>query len=226
MRQQTRAATLHKGEFQRLIKITKATAKLPERDVLVLMLGHKAGLRITEISRITVADVMFPSGKLREEVSLRAAVTKGCRPRSAFIVQKQLVAAMESYLQYRIARGIGTELGGAKYRGLLPHQPVIYSARGAPMQQNTKRRLLDSGEVKHFKACDSLQAHVTKLYKLAGISGGSSHSGRRTFAGKVLAATGDFDKVALLLGHTSIDVSQRYIDVRNDTLKAMFADAV
>lgn len=65
MRQRTPAATLHNGEFQRLIKITKATAKLPERDVLVLMLGHKAGLRITEISRITVADVMFPSGKLR-----------------------------------------------------------------------------------------------------------------------------------------------------------------
>lgn len=226
MQNQTRATTLHKGEFQQLIKITQATAKLPERDVLVLMLGHKAGLRITEISRITIADVMFPSGKLREEVSLRAAVTKGCRPRCAFFVQKKLVAAMEAYLQYRIDKGIGTELGAVKYRGLLPHQPVIYSARGAPMQQNTKRRLLDSGEIKHFKACDSLQSHVTKLYKLAGITGGSSHSGRRTFAGKVLAATGDFDKVALLLGHTSIDVSQRYIDVREDTLRAMFADAV
>lgn len=226
MQNQTRAATLHKGEFQRLIKITQATAKLPERDVLVLMLGHKAGLRITEISRITIADVMFPSGKLREEVSLRAAVTKGCRSRSAFFVQKKLVAAMEAYLQYRIDKGIGTELGAVKYRGLLPHQPVIYSARGAPMQQNTKRRLLDSGEVKHFKACDSLQSHVTKLYKLAGITGGSSHSGRRTFAGKVLAATGDFDKVALLLGHTNIDVSQRYIDVREDTLRTMFAEAI
>lgn len=226
MQNQTRAATLHKGEFQRLIKITQATSKLPERDVLVLMLGHKAGLRITEISRITVADVMFPSGKLRQEISMRAAVTKGCRPRSAFIVHKQLVAALEAYLQYRLARGIGTELGGAKYRGLLPHQPVIYSARGAPMQQNTKRRTLDTGERKDYRACDSLQSHVTKLYKLAGIVGGSSHSGRRTFASKVLAATGDFDKVALLLGHTSIEVSQRYIDVREGTLRAMFSDAV
>ena len=192
----------------------------------MLMLGHKAGLRITEISRITVADVMFPSGKLRQEISMRAAVTKGCRPRSAFIVHKQLVAALEAYLQYRLARGIGTELGGAKYRGLLPHQPVIYSARGAPMQQNTKRRTLDTGERKDYRACDSLQSHVTKLYKLAGIVGGSSHSGRRTFASKVLAATGDFDKVALLLGHTSIEVSQRYIDVREGTLRAMFSDAV
>ena len=65
-----------------------------------------------------------------------------------------------------------------------------------------------------------------KLYKLAGISGGSSHSGRHTFAGKVLAATGDFEKVALLLGHSSIDISQRYIDVRESELRRMFADAV
>lgn len=226
MQKQTRAATLHKGEFQRLIKITRATSKLPDRDVLVLMLGHKAGLRITEISRITIADVMFPSGKLRQEVSMRAAVTKGCRPRSAFLAHKQLIDALEVYLQHRLARGIGTELGVVKYRGLLAHMPLIFSARGAPLQQNTKRRVLETGEAKAYKACDSLQAHVTKLYKLAGIAGGSSHSGRRTFAGKVLAATGDFDKVALLLGHTSIEVTQRYIDVREDTLRAMFSDAV
>lgn len=226
MRHQTHAATLHKGEFHRLIKITQATSKLPERDVLVLMLGHKAGLRITEISRITVADVMFPSGKLRQEVSMRAAVTKGCRPRSAFLVHKQLVEALETYLQHRVARGIGTELGSVKYRGLLAHMPLIFGARGAPLQQNTKRRVLETGEAKAYKACDSLQAHVTKLYKLAGIAGGSSHSGRRTFAGRVLAATGDFDKVALLLGHTSIDVTQRYIDVRESELRAMFADAI
>ncbi|KGG87701.1 hypothetical protein P245_19815 [Comamonas thiooxydans] len=31
---------------------------------------------------------MFPSGKLREEVSMRAAATKGCRPRSAFLAHR------------------------------------------------------------------------------------------------------------------------------------------
>jgi site-specific recombinase XerD len=71
-----------------------------------------------------------------------------------------------------------------------------------------------------------LQAHVTKLYQRAGIKGGSSHSGRRTFASKVLATTGDMDTVAQLLGHSSIDCSQRYVDLNNETLCAMFADAV
>lgn len=190
------------------------------------MLGHGAGLRITEISRITVADVMLPSGKLRTEISLREAVTKGCRQRCAYLSNKDLVLALEAYLTYRIDRGIGTELDGKAYRGLLPNQPLIYSSRGNGLSQNTKRRILETGELKEYKACDSLQAHLTKLYKKAGIKGGSSHSGRRTFANRVLEKTGDMDTVAQLLGHESIDCSQRYVDVNPATLEAMFANAI
>lgn len=47
----------------------------------------------------------------------------------------------------------------------------------------------------------------------------------RGFAGKVLAATGDMGTVAILLGH-SIDCSQRYVDVDQDTLCEMFSDAI
>ena len=75
------------------------------------------------------------------------------------------------------------------------------------MSQNTKRRVLETGEEKAYRACDSLQAHVSKLYQRAGIKGGSSHSGRRTFASKVLATTGDMETVAQLLGHASIFAS-------------------
>lgn len=220
------ASALNRGQLQRLIKITRATSRYSERDVLVIMLGHGAGLRITEISRITVADVMLPSGKLRTEISLREAVTKGCRQRCAYLSNKDLVLALEAYLTYRIDRGIGTELDGKAYRGLLPNQPLIYSSRGNGLSQNTKRRVLETGELKEYKACDSLQAHLTKLYKKAGIKGGSSHSGRRTFANRVLEKTGDMDTVAQLLGHESIDCTQRYVDVSQETLRDMFANAV
>lgn len=93
------------------------------------------------------------------------------------------------------------------------------------MTQNTKRRVLETGEEKASRACDSLQAHVTKLYQPAGIQGGTSHSGRRTFASKVLATTGDMGTVAHLLGHTSIDCSQ-HVDIDQAALHAMFADAI
>lgn len=222
----TRAKTLHQGQFARLIKITQATSRYPERDVLVLMLGHHCGMRITEISRLTVADVMHASGKLRSEVSMREAITKGCRQRCAYLVSKPAIEALERYLEYRIEKGVGMAFEAGPYRGLLPRQPLIYSSRGDGMSQNTKRRVLETGEQRDYKACDSLQSHVTKLYQRAGIKGGSSHSGRRTFASKVLANTGDMETVAHLLGHTSIDCSQRYIDLNNDTLREMFADAV
>lgn len=226
MQDSTRAKTLHQGQFSRLIKVTQGTARYPERDVLVLMLGHHCGMRITEISRLTVADVMHASGKLRSEISMREAITKGCRQRCAYLVSKHAIQAVETYLQYRIERGIGTVLGNEPFRGLLPHQPLIYSSRGDGMSQNTKRRVLETGERRDYKACDSLQAHVTKLYQRAGIKGGSSHSGRRTFASKVLSTTGDMDTVAQLLGHSSIDCSQRYVDVDPVTLEDMFANAL
>lgn len=129
-------------------------------------------------------------------------------------------------LVFQLERSIGTVLGPGSYRGLLPHQPLIYSGRGDGMSQNTKRRVLETGERREYRACDSLQSHVTKLYLRAGIKGGSSHSGRRTFASKVLATTGDMDTVAQLLGHTSIDCSQRYVDLDQAALKAMFAEAL
>lgn len=221
MQDQKRALRLDAGQFNRLIKITRATSRYPERDVLVLMLGHHTGMRVTEISRITVGDVMHASGKLREEVSLREAVTKGCRQRCVYLSSKALIHSLNEYIQFRIERDIGIEHGETRYRKLLPNQPLIYSARGAGLSQNTKRRTLDSGERRDYKACDSLQSHVTTLYKRAGIKG-SSHSGRRGFASKVLAATGDMDTVAHLLGHSSIECSQRYVDLDQTVLLSMF----
>lgn len=225
MQQEKRALRLNAGQFVRLIKVTRATSRYADRDVLVLILGHHTGMRVTEISRITVADVMQVSGKLRQEVSLREAVTKGCRQRCAYLSSQDLVDALEGYLAYRLAHGIGTELDATRYRGLLPHQPLIHSGRGAALSQNTKRRTLETGERRDYQACDSLQSHITRLYKRAGIKG-SSHSGRRGFAGKILASTGDMDAVRVLLGHQSLDCSQRYIDVNPGTLEAMFAAAV
>jgi integrase/recombinase XerD len=54
------------------------------------------------------------------------------------------------------------------------------------------------------------------LYKRAGIAGGSSHSGRRTFITN-LAAKGVGVRVLMsLAGHRSISTTQAYIDVNDD----------
>ena len=84
------------------------------------MLGHHCGMRITEISRLTVADVMHASGKLRSEISMREAITKGAASDAPPRFQARDPGS-ETYLQYRIERGIGTVLGNEPFRGLLPH---------------------------------------------------------------------------------------------------------
>lgn len=67
-----------------------------------------------------------------------------------------------------------------------------------------KHQMLDSGpEV--YRACDSLQQTISRLYKQAGITQGSSHSGRRSLSAKVLAATGDVETVQMILGHSDLD---------------------
>jgi site-specific recombinase XerD len=67
-------------------------------------------MRIAEIAQIEVQDVLLPSGALREEVSLCAAIMQGCRQRCVYITQSKTVEAMERYLSYRVARRYGCRM--------------------------------------------------------------------------------------------------------------------
>lgn len=53
-------------------------------------------------------------------------------------------------------------------------------------------------------------------YKRAGITGASSHSGRRTFITNLASKGVGVRVLASLAGHRSITVTQRYIDVNDD----------
>lgn len=76
------------AKFRHLLRITEATSRFPERDTLILLLGVTCEMRITEIARIEVGDVLAKSGVRREEVSLRGSITKGCRPRCIYLSQR------------------------------------------------------------------------------------------------------------------------------------------
>jgi len=69
--QMAQATTLMPGKIRHLLRVAAATSRHPERDYLVLLLGLTAGMRLTEIAQIEVQDVLFPSGALRDEISLR-----------------------------------------------------------------------------------------------------------------------------------------------------------
>jgi site-specific recombinase XerD len=88
-----------------------------------------------------------------------------------------------------------------------------------------KHRQLNSGPVA-YQACDALQQTFTRLYRQAGIKQGSSHSGRRSLAAKVLAATGSVEIVQTILGHACLDHTKPYLTVDQATIRHAFEVAL
>ncbi|MFL9922360.1 tyrosine-type recombinase/integrase [Paraburkholderia fungorum] len=66
---------------------------------------------------------------------------------------------------------------------------------------------------------------MTGLYQAAGLKG-SSHSGRRTFATRLVAKGASIEQVQLLLGHGGIDDTRRYIDVDPAVLRGAFEEEI
>lgn len=146
---------------------------------------------MTEIAQIEVQDVLFPSSPLREEISLRAAITKGCRQRCIYLSHAKAIDAIDQYLGYRVVRSLRTTSDSSRYRGFEPASKLILKHKGYKFHLNTKRSVSWAAEPVDYLACDSLQSHVTRLYRDAGIRGGSSHSGRRTMASRLIQQGAD-----------------------------------
>lgn len=68
---------------------------------------------------------------------------------------------------------------------------------------------------KGFSA-NTMTQHFHYLYKRAGIAGGSSHSGRRTFITTLANKGVSVRLLASLVRHANIATTQRYIDVNDD----------
>ncbi len=101
-------------------------------------------------------------------------------------------------------------------------QQLILTHKGYKFHLNTKRRVSWAGEPVEYLACDSLQSHVTKLYRDAGIRGGSSHSGRRTMASRLIQQGADVETVQLLLGHAELNHVRPYLQVSQKRLEEIF----
>jgi site-specific recombinase XerD len=107
-----------------------------------------------------------------------------------------------------------------------PDSKLILTLKGQRFYLNTKRRISTAGEQVGYPACNSLQAHVTKLYRDAGIRGGSSHSGRCTMASRLLVQGHEIDTLMLILGHGDIDACKPYLELSEEKLMRAFAEVL
>lgn len=59
---------------------------------------------------------------------------------------------------------------------------------------------------------NTIQMLFARMYKQAGISGASSHSGRRSFATRLIEQGADIKAVSTLMGHSSISMTAEYVE--------------
>lgn len=157
------------------------------RDQTIFNLSIRSGLRAKEIASLTWAMVTTSDGKIGDAIHLTNMASKG------------------------------------KSGRIIPMNKAV--------KENLGRLLLDQQKIRHFDittayvitteranqtSAQSIVNMFSKWYRELGLLGCSSHSGRRTFitnaARKISSVGGSLRDVQMLAGHSSLAVTQRYIE--------------
>lgn len=159
------------------------------RNKLILALSYGAGMRACEIAALRVGDVVSADGSIVDAVYLESHQTKGS--------QRQTV-----YLSNRVRKAVSAYLGDTKQ--LTAHHRA--------------RKLLQTQKGGGFTSA-TIQQLFRELYRAAGISNASSHSGRRCFITKLAHSGVSTAVIRELARHQNLATTQRYIDVSTDKLR-------
>jgi integrase len=165
-----------------------------ERDTIMFLLSVDAGLRAKEIASVTWEMITDAEGNLTDEIRLENKATKG-------------------------------ESGGVVYMSKRLDEEL---AQFAVWQQEFQRRGTTGTIIKAEKSGKQMSAQVVvnwfyTLYKRLGYEGCSSHSGRRTaitrWSRKISSVGGSMRDVQALARHSSLQMTQSYIETSADAMK-------
>lgn len=98
------AKVLNDREFKRVLAMV-ADMKHADRNRMTLMLSFYGGLRVGEIAALTLGDVVDGRGEVKDQIVLRAAITKSKETRTVFASDKlrREIAAYLSTLERPLA---------------------------------------------------------------------------------------------------------------------------
>ena len=187
-----KAKILSKPQTKAALQFLKTTRN-PERDAVIFLLSIKAGCRAKEIAEITFSMITDPEGVISDVISMPDSASKGKGGRIIPLnaeLKQALMVLMEIARSKREQKGFELDLASK----------IINSERGdSAMSANT------------------LAHWFKRLYASLGFDGCSSHSGRRTvittWARNVSKVSGSMRDVQSLAGHSSMQITQSYIDI-------------
>lgn len=161
------------------------------RDQTIFNLSIRSGLRAKEIASLTWAMVTTSDGKIGDAIHLTNIASKG---KSGRIIPMN--------------KAVKENLG----RLLLAQQKIRHFDITTAYVITTERAKQTSAQ--------SIVNMFSKWYRELGLLGCSSHSGRRTFitnaARKISSVGGSLRDVQMLAGHSSLSVTQRYIEADSE----------
>jgi len=184
------AKILTKKQIDQLIWYVR-TLRHPLRNEVIVLLSVKAGLRAKEIAGLTWAMITDADGDIGTSIHLTDKASKGRSGR-----------AIPLNMQLRL-----------KLADLLDHE-----------RQHHRFDIATSHVIRTERSDKTSPQAIVNMFASwfgeIGLIGCSSHSGRRTFitnaARKISSVGGSLRDVQALAGHSSLAVTQRYIDGSED----------
>lgn len=186
----SQARILTSREYRKVL-VYISSRRHASRNKAMLYMSHLAGLRVGEISHLTLADVLNEDGSIKDEIYLSPDKTKGDRGRTV-LLPKKLQDELHNYLSIRFR---------------------LKDLRAVTLTDTSKKLFYSQRHPSDGFSPNTLAQHFHYLYKHAGIEGASSHSGRRFFATKIAEAGTNPKVLQNLLGHRNLQTTMRYVEV-------------
>lgn len=187
------AATLTPRQIDGVVEFIHTTSETPERDELMFLLSHLAGLRVSEIVKLNLD--------------------------TAFLDAEGRVPARQANRMIRILSNVGK----MKKAREIPMHPRVADAIKAFMKRHPDLNYIAFAPTNHMArmTVNNLTVWFWRLYKRANLANCSSHSGRRSFAtrsARMLNQHGQsLRDLQDLMGHARLDTTQRYIEPTDRT---------
>ena len=181
----SQAKVLTQTEIDQVLRYV-STNRYAQRNRLLVLTSFFSGMRVSELSKLRLNQVLNDDYSVKSEIKLLAQQTKRNHARTVFVNEK---------LRSEIASYIKT----IKVNDLT--QPLFRTEKGSAFTANT------------------LAQWFFWMYRKAGISGASSHSGRKTFLTSLANKGISIHILASLAGHKSIAVTHKYLIANEDMQK-------
>ena len=186
----SQARILTSREYRKVL-VYIANNRHASRNKAMLYMSHLSGLRVGEISHLTLSDVLNEDGSIKDEVYLSPDKTKGDRGRTV-LLPKKLQVELHNYLTIRFR---------------------LKDLRAVAMTDTSRALFYSQRHPSDGFSPNTLAQYFHYLYKNAGVEGASSHSGRRFFATKIAEAGTNPKVLQNLLGHRNLHTTMRYVEI-------------